>query len=212
MRMRVKQSVLLLVGVGFMAAVVAPAVIAAGGDSDDHVSPPNTTIKGSLKPGTKVIFVGTVATIPVTEQCTASSTSGKTPASGLTTTITRPTFTGCTDSLHGKDTVKTTGTWKLTFIDAANDETAEKAGDKLKITIPIKGATVTSTAAPGCSITVAPTAAASVTGSYNDVNTLTVTKAPVPARTSSGCPGGAKTSTATFSATYVLTPHMHDVS
>jgi hypothetical protein len=213
MRTRVKQSALLLCGVGIMAAVITPVVIAAGGDTDDHVSPANTTVKASLKPGTKTTLTGTIATITVTEHCTAASTSGKTPASGLgPVPISRPRFAGCTDSLRGKDTVTTTGIWKLTGIDAANDETAEKPGDKMKITIPMKGATVSSSAAPGCTITAAPNGPASVSGPYNDVNKLTIMNAPLPARTSAGCPGGAHTTIGHFSATYVLTPGIHDVS
>jgi hypothetical protein len=215
MRRRVKQSALLLVGFGVIAAVVAPVVIAAGGDTDDHVSPANTTIKAKLKPGTKSTFVGKVTSITVTEHCTGSTTSGKTPARGLgPVPTTPPTFTGCTDSLNGKDTTKVTGTWKLKFVDAANDESQKEpnSGDKLKIIIPMKGATVTSSFDPKCHITAAPTAVASVSGAYNDVNTLKITNAPLPAATSSGCPGGAHISTAHFSATYVLTPGMHDVS
>jgi hypothetical protein len=215
MHRRVKQSALLLVGVGLMAAVIAPAVIAAGGDTDDHVSPANTLIKARLKAGTKTTLTGKVATITVTLHCTASTTSGKTPARGLgPAPITPPTDTGCTDNLHGHDTVKASGTWKLTGVDAANDEASKEpnSGDRIRITIPIKGAMVTSSFAPTCHITAAPTAAVSVTGAYNDVNTLKITNAPLPARTSSGCPGGAHTSIAHLSATYVLTPGIHDVS
>jgi hypothetical protein len=213
MRRRVKQSAVLLVGVGVIAAVITPVVIAATGDTDDHVSPANTTVKSSLKPGTKTTFVASVAGIAVTQHCTGSTTSGKTPARGLgPAPITPPTFTGCKDSLGGTDTVTRTGTWKLKFTDAANDEAGEKAGDKLKIIIPIGGATVTSSFAPKCHITAAPTAAASVSGAYNDVNTLKITNAPVPIHLSSGCPGGAANGTAHFNATYVLSPGMHDVS
>jgi hypothetical protein len=222
MRRRVKKSALLFVGVGVMAAVVTPVVIAATGDTDDHISPASTVVKAALKTGTKTTFTGTVGGIAVTQHCTGSSTSGKTPATGLGPfTTSPPTFTGCTDSLGGTDTVKTNatnGAWKITFLDKASEvETAAEgtgstSGDKIRITIPIKGATLTSSAAPTCTITVAPTAKANVTGAYNDINTLTITNAPVPAATSAGCPGGAGTTTGHFSATYVLTPKMHDVS
>jgi hypothetical protein len=49
-------------------------------------------------------------------------------------------------------------------------------------------------------------------GAYDDVNTLTLQGAPVPIALSSGCPGGAATTTAHFNGTYVLTPGVHDAS
>jgi hypothetical protein len=211
MRTRAKRSARLLAGIGVLAAVTTPVVMAATGDTDDSISPANTTVTTALKTGTTTSFTLTRNNTTVTQHCTASSTSGKTPATGLgPAAITPPTFTGCTDNI-GSDTVKTTGAWKLTFLDAANDETAEKAGDKLKITIPKAGATVSLNYAPTCTITAAPTAPVTVTGTYNDAGTLTVTNAPVPVALSVGC-GPPSTATAKFSATYVLTPAIHDVS
>jgi hypothetical protein len=214
MRRRVKKSALLLVGVGVMAAVITPVVIAATGDTDDNIKPASTLVKTTLKSGTKTTFTVTKNNTTLIQHCTASSTSGKTPATGLgPVAVTAPTFTGCTDNIGGTDTVKTSGSWKLTFIDVASDEAAEKTGDKLKITVPIKGATVTSNLTPGCTITAAPTAAVNVTGAYNDVNTLTITSAPVPVSFSSGCGTLlAGPATAHFTATYVLSPGIHDAS
>jgi hypothetical protein len=212
---RVKQHGLALVGVGVAVAVIAPAVIAQATDTDDFVQPASTLVQGSLKAGTKTVFKATVAGVTVIQRCTASSTSGTTPAHGLVSALNKVTFTGCTDNLGGKDTVTTTGVWHLTFHDVANDETATEpnsTGDKLTVTVPIKGATVTSTAAPGCTITVAPTVAAHTTGAYDDVSQLTITGAPVPISLSSGCPGGAATSTAHFFGTYILSPGVHDAS
>jgi hypothetical protein len=206
-----KRSARLLVGVGVLAAVITPVVMAATGDTDDSISPASTLVKTALKSGTTTSFTLTRNNTTVTQHCTASSTSGKTPATGLgPATIAPPSFTGCTDNI-GSDTVKTTGTWKLTFIDVASDETAEKAGDKLKITMPKGGATVTLNYAPTCTITAAPTAPVSVTGAYNDAGTLTITNASVPVALSTGC-GPPSTATAKFTATYVLTPGIHDVS
>jgi hypothetical protein len=210
----VKHYGLLLIGVGVAIAVIAPAVIAATTDTDDSVSPASTVVNTSLKPGTKTTFSATVAGATVIQTCTASSTSGKTPAHGLVMAVAPVSFTGCTDNLGGIDTVKTTGVWHVTFVDAPNDEAATEpnSGDKLAVTVPIKGATVTSTAAPGCTITVAPTVPAHTVGAYNDSNTLTIKNAPVPVALSSACPGGATTTTAKFTGTYIVSPGVHDVS
>jgi hypothetical protein len=209
---RVKQYGLALVGVGVAVAVIAPAVIAASTDTDDFVQPGSTLVTTSLKPGTKTVFTAVVAGVTVIQRCTASSTSGTTPLHGLVTTIKPVSFSNCTDNLGGTDHVTTSGVWHLTFHDAANDEAAEAPGDKLTVTVPVKGAVVTSTAAPGCTITVAPTVAAHTTGKYDDVSQLTVTGAPVPVALSSGCPGGAATTTAHFFGTYIFTPGVHDAS
>jgi hypothetical protein len=217
MRRSVKQYGLLLVGVGVAVAVIAPAVIAATGDTDDSVSPASTLVTTKVKTGTKTTFLAEIGAFTVTQHCTGSSTTGTTPAHGLGMVVAPVSFTGCSDSLGGTDTVKTTGTWRVTFVDAPNDETTEppggaSSGDKLRITVPEKGATVVSSFDPECLITVAPTKAASVTGAYNDINTLTISKAAVPISLAAACPGGAKTENATFTATYTVSPGVHDVS
>jgi hypothetical protein len=198
-----------------VAAVGAPVVLAAG-DTDDNLSPANTTVKIALKAGTKTTFKGTLGTTAVTSTCTASTTSFKTPAKGLgPVNAATPTFTGCTDNLGGKDTVTANsknGSWAEKFVDAANDEAAEKSGDKTQLRIPKAGATVVSSLLPTCVITVAPNGPATITAAYNDVNTSTFTNATLPVSTSAACPGGAKTGTATFSATYVSAPGVKDAS
>jgi hypothetical protein len=208
---RVKQYGLALVGVGVAVAVIAPAVIAAG-DTDDFIQPGRTVVQTSLKTGTRMQFIASVAGVTIIISCIASSTSGTTPAHGLVIAVRPMSFTGCTDNLWSTDTIKTSGIWHVTFLDAANDEAAEAPGDRLVVTIPIMGMTVFSTAAPGCVVTVAPTAPAHLVGAYNDVNTLALSSAPAPAALSAGCPGGAKNTTAKFSGTYVLTPGVHDAS
>jgi hypothetical protein len=215
---RVKQYGLLLVGVGVAVGVIAPAVIAQGTDTDDFIQPVSTLVHTSLKPGTKTVFtvkVPPAGSVTVIQRCTASSTSGTTPAHGLAFAVAPVSFTGCTDNLGGTDTVKTTGVWHVTGIDAPNDETATEpnaTGDRISVTVPTKGATVTSTASPGCTITVAPTAPAHTVGAYNDVNTLTLTAAPVPVSFSSACPGGGGNATAHFWGTYLTSPGVHDAS
>jgi hypothetical protein len=218
---RVKQYGLALVGVGAAVAVIAPAVIAQTGDTDDYIAPVSTTITTSLASGADSVFVAQIGSFTVTLTCTASSTTGKTPAHGLSLVVAPVSFTGCTDSLSGKDTVKTSGTWRVTGIDAPNDETTEppagpNSGDHLRITVPMDGATVVSSFDSTCLITVAPNAAVQVVGRYNDHNRLVITNAPVPvsytATGTPGCPGGNGSSTAKFSGTYTLSPAVHDAS
>jgi hypothetical protein len=191
----------------------APALLAASTDTDDSISPANTPFTANLKSGTTATVSTTLSGITVTATCSTSPISGTTPLKGLSAfKVSPPTFTKCTDNFGGTDTVHTSGVGKLAFHDAPNDETAEVAGDKLSLKIPVAGATITSTAAPGCVVTLAPTAAVSMTAKYDDVSTATFKGAKVAFSDSSGCPGGAQTGTGTFSATYVSSPGFHDVS
>lgn len=183
--------------VSLVAAGGAQAVLAAGGA---HVTPANKTIKVALKAGTETTFTGKVATVTVTQHCTSSTDSFKTPAHGLgPVKVANPTFTGCTDSLGGNDTVTTSsanGNWTEKFLSAK----------KVRLTIPKGGATVVSSIVPGCVVTVAPNAPASITGAFDGVKTTKFNNVSLPASTSGTC--GASTGTATFSATYVATPHV----
>ena len=176
-------------------AVGAQAVLAAGGA---HLKPANTQIKVALKAGTTTTFTGKVGPATVTQHCTSSTDSFKTPAHGLgPITIATPTFSGCTDSLHGTDMVMTSGKWTEKFLSAG----------RIRLTVPKAGATVMSSVAPGCVITVAPKGPASITGAYAN-GTTKFANVSLPSATSAACPGGASTGTATYSATYVSTPHV----
>lgn len=180
-----------------VAAVGAPAVLAAGGP---HVSPANKTIKVALKAGTTTTFTGKVGPAVVTQHCTSSTDSFKTPAHGLgPVKLANPKFGGCTDSLGGTDTVTTNGRWTEKFLSAT----------RIRLTIPKAGATVVSNlpAVTGCVITVAPRGPVSITGAYAN-GTTRFTNVSLPAATSAKCPGGAATGKATFSATYVSTPRV----
>jgi hypothetical protein len=215
---RVKRYGLALVGVGVGVGVIAPAVIAAAGDTDDFIQPASTVVQMSLKPGTRMRFVFQEGATTVPSGCNASSTSGRTPAHGLVMAVKPMSFTNCNNAIAGRDNYKTSGVWHVTFLDAANDEasTEPNSGDRLVITVPIKGMTDVENMNPTCTLTVAPTAPAHMVGAYNDANTLTITNAPVPISLTStgspGCIGGNGSSTAKFSATYVLTPGVHDAS
>lgn len=183
----------------------------AAGDTDDSISPANTAFTANNS--TNIVFKGNVNGFPITVTCTHSSLSGTTPATGLgPINISNPSFTSCTDSVFGTDTVttnSTNGRWQLTFIDAANDETQNEpnTGDQLQITIPKAGATFKSTALSGCTITVAPTASANITGTYDDANTLSFSSANV---TVSGA--GCTATSSAVTGSYKSTTNFHDVS
>jgi hypothetical protein len=208
---RTKKLVIALAAVAAVIAIGAPVVLAAA-DTDDNIAPANTTVKASLITGGNAVFTGTVSGVAVTSTCKVSSTTFKTPAHGLgPVTTSNPVFSSCTDSLGGTDTVKTNSTngkWMATFVDAANDEAAEKAGDLLKLTIPKAGATIVSSVLPTCKITVAPTKAAAVSSSYDDKSRAGFRKVAIPT-SGTGCTTSA---TGSFTAIYILSPGIHDAS
>jgi hypothetical protein len=207
-------------GVGAVAVASAIVLTAAtvyatsSSDTEDHFSVKSgTVISGSLKSGTGMTFVGSIDGIGLTVTCTGFTGSGAVPAKGLSVTLSKaPAFSGCTDTLGGTDTITTNttnGKWKLSEVDAANDEAATEpnTGDKIRLTIPKAGASFSSSFDPGCVITVAPSAAASVTGSYNDKGTGSVKNASITV-SGSGCVATA----AKVTATIVLSTPVHDVS
>jgi hypothetical protein len=226
MRSRKKNFGLAVVATCAIAAIAVPVVQAITTDTGDGLG---INVSSKLKPNTVTTFSATIATVPVTLTCTSASTSfvasTTSPALGPVN-VSNPVFTGCTDSLGGTDTVKsnsTNGRWTATFVDGPNDETTEAtAADQIKIGIPKAGQTVTSSKFANCTITVAPSAAASVPGAYDDKGTLTITNQPVMFSTSALCPGGAATGTAHFSTAlksggtgtpgFAVTPPIFDVS
>jgi hypothetical protein len=198
-----------VIGVAGTLLLTAGVVHAATNtDTGDHFTNAGATVTGNLKSGTTMTFNGTIDGLPVTVTCTTFTGSGKVPSTGLTVSLAAPKISGCTDSLGGTDTVKTTGTWKLTEVDAANDETAtEPNTDKVKLTVPKAGGSFSSSIVNGCTVTAAPTGPASITGSYNDKGTDTVKNASIPV-SGSGCAA----STSAVTATVVLSPGVSDAS
>jgi hypothetical protein len=160
---------------------------------------PGQTVKASLAKGTKMTFAGDIDAVPITVTCKTFKASGKAPnpASDTVTLSAPPTISKCTDSLGGKDTIKTNstnGSWTLSVSGASAPYT-------MTLTIPQAGATFTSSVESGCTITAAPSGSAGVSGSYNGTNTDTVSGASIPT-SGSGC----TSSNATTSATVVLKP------
>jgi hypothetical protein len=194
------------IGIGTAAASVA------AGDTDDHFNvAAGTVISGSGS----FTGSGTFGGVAITIKCTSITASGKAPSKGLTVTLSAPpVISGCTDTLGGTDTITTSGTWKIAEVDLANDETGTEpnaTGDKGKIIIPMDGATFQSSIDPACVVTVAPTASASITGSYNDAGKAVIKNKKVPVSPGASCPSGTGT-TGTLSSTLTLSPGVHDVS
>jgi hypothetical protein len=196
-------------------AVLAHASLQAG-DTDDHYKPAATVIKGT---STKTTFSVPASSPVITVTCTHSTAGGKTPATGLGTFAINPlpvfndgTGHPCRDSLGGTVTTTTSGAWKIGFVDKATDETSAEpnTGDKLKIIIPQGGAVVKTS--EGCTITVAPNGAVTVTGAYNDKGVLTLAIGNLPVKTAGGsCPLPISTNS-TFHGTYTFSPVVSDAS
>jgi len=161
-----------------------------------HMVPASTAITAALASGTKLTAAGAIDGVTITVSCTSLTASGKTPANGLSATITgAPVFSGCTDSLGGADTVNTNttnGKWSIALASSGKTGTLD---------IPKGGVTFSSNVLPSCVVTLAPSAAAKVKATYNDVNTATFKNATV-ATSGSGC----TTTSAKIDSTVVLTP------
>jgi hypothetical protein len=210
---RINKKLALVASLTVVAVGLSTGVAFASAETDtDHISPGNTAFTATNS--TNIVFKGTINGFPITVTCTHSSISGTTPASGLgPVNINDPSFTGCTDNLGGTDTVTVNhnnGPYQLTFIDAPNDEgivigsvTDEStthgthSGDQIKITIPKAGATFTSSAVRSCTITVAPSGSASITGAYDDVNTLSFSSASIPV-SGAGCTASSSAITGSY--------------
>lgn len=144
--------------------------------------------------------MGTVTAVAggVSITCTTSNATGAVPAapnntnpSGpITVPISAPTFTGCTTSMWGVSaTVTTSGSWSIT-----GQNGTPIAGT---INIPQGGMVIQTSGLASCKIVVAPTAAASLAGTWTNGSPSTVqaTNAPAPIKVtgSFGCPTSATT-------------------
>lgn len=157
----------------------------------------NKTVRASLQSGTAMKFESDIDGLSITVTCESFTAKGKTGSEPAYTfdLSAPPKISGCTDNLGGSDIITTNdtnGPWTFSV---------NKAGTKVTLTIPKAGATFRSRHESGCTITLAPTEAAPVSGTYNGSNTVTVSNASIPTQ-GNGC-----TSTAAkASVTLVLSP------
>ncbi|WP_399091544.1 hypothetical protein ACGH2B_20275 [Streptomyces sp. BBFR2] len=143
----------------------------------------------------------------VTVTCTASEATGKVPAapgntnaSGpVSSAVSAPTYSSCTTSMPGVSaTVTTTGDWTV----ALQNGSPATAG----LAMPSGGFVLKTSGLATCTVTAAPTAAATVNGTWTNgaPSTLKFTDAAVPVKVEGGfgCPTTATSSN--FNATYAV--------
>jgi hypothetical protein len=142
------------VAAGTIVGVAGSPAFAAG------VSPTSTLITAS---STSLKFAGTLNGVAFTVTCTSASLQFTTPASGYgpVNVVEDPVIGSCTDSLSGTDTVTanhTNGDWTILATSTPS----------VQLTISQAGATFSTSALAGCVVTAAPSAAVTVTASFNN--------------------------------------------
>jgi hypothetical protein len=183
---------------GPAAAQPAPQPAAAAAESTT-VSPAGHGFTATLS-GEATFTAGSV-----TVTCTASTSSGQVPAAPgnqnaagpVSSAISPATYSSCTTSMPGVSaTVTTTGDWGV----AMQNGSPVTAG----LTIPTGGFVLKTSGLASCTVTAAPTAAATVNGTWTNgaPSSLAFAGASVPVHVEGGfgCPTSATSST--FSATY----------
>ncbi|MFG2869791.1 hypothetical protein [Streptomyces sp. NPDC048338] len=183
---------------GAASATAAPLPLAG----PTTVTPAGHAFKATLS-GKATLKAGSV-----TVTCTVSVSTGSVPAAPgnhnpagpVSSPISAPTYSSCTASLPGvTPTVTTSGGWAVSMQDGA-PVTAT-------MSVPTGGLVVQTSGLASCTVVAAPTAAASVPGTWanGSPSTLTFTNASVPVTVTGGfgCPTSATTST--FNAVYKVT-------
>lgn len=189
--------------VAVLAVAAVPAVVVASVIT--NATGVAVTVTAKLKPTSSVVFSGSTGPLAgIVSTCKASTTKFTLSSKGGGLgpfTLTNPTYTTCTDNANGTDTIKTNstnGAWTATYVNAAS---ATKP-DMLKLVVPKAGETITSSAASGCLITVAPTAAGAISGTYDNAGNLDFTNQPLKySLTGSSCLLGTGSGNATLSTT-----------
>jgi hypothetical protein len=178
---------ILLRNKAIVTAFVSTAMILGLAASAGASLKPGTTVTGTSK---HVVFKGSIDGVGITVTCTGFKDSGTLTKSDKTSmSVGRPSFSGCTDSLNGKDTITTTGSWKLSV---------NKSGSTVSLVIPKDGATFVSSALKSCKVIAAPNKPAPVSGSYSSsAGTVKSTNANIPVK-GSGCSATAASETATI--------------
>ncbi|MEU4733180.1 hypothetical protein [Streptomyces sp. NPDC023588] len=152
--------------------------------------------KATLKAGSVTV----TCTVSVATGTVPAAPGNTNPAGPVSSPISAPTYTSCTSSMPGvTPTVTTSGAWAVSMQNGS-PVTAT-------MTVPVGGLVVKTTGLASCTVTAAPTAAASVGGSWTNgaPSTLTFTNASVPVTVTGGfgCPTSATSST--FNAVYRVT-------
>lgn len=159
---------LLLTGLSALAGVAlleGPAF--ASGES---FSNPGVSATFNLSAGSTLVLKANIDDEAVTYTCTNFDATGYVPGTGLKISFSgAPLVSGCTDSFGGTDTVISRAGWSFSV---------NGKGTRAAIDLPKDGVEITSSALTGCTVT---GGHGSVKGSYNDLNTETVTGAAIKA-------------------------------
>ncbi|MGW9430832.1 hypothetical protein ACWHA1_23165 [Streptomyces decoyicus] len=204
-----RQRALLTAGTGIVAALglsLAMTTAATAQPAGTPSAAASTTVSPAGHSFTaKLSGKATFKAGSVTVTCTASSSSGQVPdapgnhnAAGPVSSSTTPaTYSSCTTSMPGVSaTVATSGTWGVAMQNGA----PVTAG----LTIPVGGFVLKTSGLASCTVTAAPTSAATVNGTWTNgaPSTLAFANASVPVKVTGGfgCPTSATSST--FNAVY----------
>ncbi|MCB5907094.1 hypothetical protein [Streptomyces pinistramenti] len=187
---------------GLSLAMAGPAGASTAAAAPTTVAPAGHGFSAALT-GTSTFSAGSV-----TVTCTASGSTGQVPAAPgnhnaagpVSSAISAPTYGSCTTSMPGVGaTVTTTGDWGVAMQNGAQ----VTAG----LAMPSGGFVLKTSGLANCTVTAAPTAAATVSGSWTNgaPSTLKFTDAAVPVKVEGGfgCPTTATSSK--FNATYKVT-------
>ncbi|MFI1281048.1 hypothetical protein ACH4U5_09855 [Streptomyces sp. NPDC020858] len=149
--------------------------------------------KATLKAGSVTV----TCTVSVATGTVPAAPGNSNPAGPVSSPISPPTYSSCTSSMPGvTPTVTTSGAWAVTMQDGSPITAT--------MTVPVGGLVLKTTGLASCTVTAAPTAAASVGGTWvnGTPSSLTFTNASVPVKVTGGfgCPTSATASV--FNAVY----------
>ncbi|WKV70641.1 hypothetical protein AW27_003350 [Streptomyces sp. PCS3-D2] len=175
----------------------APAPVAVAGSTT--VTPAGHDFKAVLS-GKATLKAGSVTvtcTVSVSTGTVPAAPGNSNPAGAVSSPISPPTYGSCTSSMPGvTPTVTTSGAWTVSMQDGSPITAT--------MTVPTGGLVLRTTGLASCTVTAAPTAAASVAGTWanGSPSSLTFTHASVPVKVTGGfgCPTSATASV--FNAVY----------
>ncbi|WP_060177302.1 hypothetical protein [Streptomyces sp. IMTB 1903] len=149
--------------------------------------------KATLKAGSVTV----TCTVSVSTGTVPAAPGNSNPAGPVSSPISPPTYSSCTSSMPGvTPTVTTSGAWGVSMQDGSPITAT--------MTVPTGGLVLKTTGLASCTVTAAPTAPASVAGSWvnGSPSSLTFTNASVPVKVTGGfgCPTSATASV--FNAVY----------
>ncbi|MBZ9599363.1 hypothetical protein K7B06_30395 [Streptomyces erythrochromogenes] len=149
--------------------------------------------KATLKAGSVTV----TCTVSVSTGTVPAAPGNSNPAGPVSSPISPPTYSSCTSSMPGvTPTVTTSGAWAVSMQDGTPITAT--------MTVPADGLVLKTTGLASCTVTAAPTAPASVAGTWanGSPSSLTFTNASVPVKVTGGfgCPTSATASV--FNAVY----------